>query len=512
VVSISAHPVQPAHEERFLSVGWEVAQLVNEAPFLNSSAFAKAASYLQPGFLRVGGISADFMEYEYLDPGLGGWWPSRDYQFVGSKVREMLMFANQTGLSLLWDLNELFGRNCSTGPYNITCIGDWNTSNTQLLLNWMSESPDWVATGNLIGLELGNEVTRSHHLEMPQQIADYGQFRDMVSKAWAKAPPGSQLPISGPSTDICDSTSEAFMIGTKPYLDAFNYHSYPGGGCANAANYYSMMLSPQWLRQRVWWNDHHANASVCASQWRSTGLAANGVHLQMTETNSCYDMAGPPMTGIANTFWYVSSLGQLAQAGLRMHSRWNMVSDHFGFLALPQSPGQPWQAASDFWFAIAYKRAVGGGAVFNATAAVGGMGDDSPVLAYAHCSGGLGPLGAGRQGGPAYPAGSITLMMVNVANTSSAAVAVTQGGRAISQSPRLEWIFTGVPLPNQPAYATNRTSLNAAPSPLQLNVDGSIPDMSPRRVEAGGPDIELPPLSAAIVVLEAAGFDACSTS
>ena len=88
VVSISAHPVQPAHEERFLSVGWEVAQLVNEAPFLNSSAFAKAASYLQPGFLRVGGISADFMEYEYLDPGLGGWWPSRDYQFVGSKVRE----------------------------------------------------------------------------------------------------------------------------------------------------------------------------------------------------------------------------------------------------------------------------------------------------------------------------------------------------------------------------------------------------------------------------------------
>lgn len=507
-VEIAATPVQQSHSERFLSAGWEVAQLVDESPFLNSSVFIKAASYLQPGFLRVGGISADWMEYEYLDPWLGGWWPDTEYQFVGSKIREMLLFTNKTGLSLLWDLNELFGRNCHTGPNNITCNGDWNTSNIELLLGWMAASPNWMHEGNVVGIELGNEITRSHHLEMDQQITDYVQLRDMVTRAWSKVSPGSApLPISGPSTDICDNTSEAFMLGTQPFLEAFNYHSYPAGGCANPANYYSMVLSPRWLRERVWLNDHHANASVCASQWHSTGLAAKGVHLQMTETNSCYDMDGPNMNGIANTFWYVSSLGQLALAGLRMHSRWNMVSDHFGFLAEPQGEGKPWQAAADYWFAIAYKRAIGTGAVFNATSEVGAMGLDSPVLVYAHCAGGSGPQGVAW--GASYPQGALALMIVNVANSSASTVSVSLGGSALADTPRLEWVFTAAPLPGQLPFESNRTVLNGASSPLQLGPDGSIPDMTPRSVAAGGGAITLPPLSASIVVLEAAGVSAC---
>jgi hypothetical protein len=32
----------------------------------------------------------------------------------------------------------------------------------------------------------------------------------------------------GPSTDICDNTSSAYMTSTQVELAAFTYHSYPG--------------------------------------------------------------------------------------------------------------------------------------------------------------------------------------------------------------------------------------------------------------------------------------------
>jgi len=205
------------------------------------------------------------------------------------------------------------------------------------------------------------------------------------------------------------------MAGTRPFLQAFNYHSYPARHCENHTLYYERMFSASWLRQSVWLQDLHANASECWRQWEAQGLRQAGVALQLTETNSCYDMAGPDMVGFANAFFYVASIGQTAAAGLRMHSRWNLYGQHFGFLQPPvltTSPhtapqlsaghaqgvqpvtagaaeaSGPFPAAVDFWISVLFKRTAGC-RVLQAGATVPGEQPESvPVLAYAYCAGG----------------------------------------------------------------------------------------------------------------------------
>lgn len=269
---------------------------------------------------------------------LQSYWPYKDRIFSSSDMDVLLNFTESSGFDLVFDVNELYGRKCG-GPQNWTCSGSWDSSNTKYLLEWFRDHPKRTLSGRLQGVEMGNELTRSLHINMSTNIRDYRELSKVFDSVWGSATTSdaSRPELQGPSTDMCDETSAAFMEGTRPFLQAFNYHSYPARACKNHSQYYEEMFSPTWLRQSVWLNDLHANASECWRQWQSTGLQQAGVALQLTETNSCYDMDGPDMVGFANAFFYVASLGQTSAAGLRMHSRWNLYSQHFGYLQPLQS-------------------------------------------------------------------------------------------------------------------------------------------------------------------------------
>lgn len=88
----------------------------------------------------------------------------------------MLSFLNASNLRLLWDLNELTGRNCTNpqpgnnGGSGTWCLGDWDTKNTQDFLQWVHDQDLYGHDSTLIGISAGNELRG--HLDPAANTAD----------------------------------------------------------------------------------------------------------------------------------------------------------------------------------------------------------------------------------------------------------------------------------------------------------------------------------------------------
>jgi hypothetical protein len=119
--------------------------------------------------------------------------------------------------------------------------------------------------GPIHGFELGNEMTKTSHIDMETNIDDYITLFDIVDKVWSE---GNAPGVYGPSTDICNVDVVKFMEATKGKLSGFTYHSYPGN---NGSTLYRDLLNINWLRNNILLDDTHANSTVCISAWNHIG-------------------------------------------------------------------------------------------------------------------------------------------------------------------------------------------------------------------------------------------------
>jgi len=117
-------------DPRFVSVGLEMYSFLSTETVLSNTTFQKAASALAPAFLRIGGITGDWTNYTFpygkarksqsrrtRARQYGNYWPYSDREFRDSDLDTLLNFTESTGLDLLFDVNELYGRTCA-GPDN----------------------------------------------------------------------------------------------------------------------------------------------------------------------------------------------------------------------------------------------------------------------------------------------------------------------------------------------------------------------------------------------------------
>ena len=130
---------------------------------------------------------------------------------------------------------------------------------------------------------------------------------------------------------------------------------------------------------------------------------------------------------------------------------------------------------------------------------------------------------------PQYSPGDMLILAINLDNTTSATVELTDStnGGLISASPRDEYRFTGPLPPPLPGSDTNcffspgyGPKLPYMPSPICLNgellylIDGpagpnsTLPSLQPNRVADGSP-IVMPPLSVAMFILTESNASAC---
>jgi len=140
--------------------------------------FVKAFSYLRGQTIRWGGITADALAYTVdaaVSPGcpyathkaFTSTWPCK---FSTGRFKKMLMFFKDAGVELMFDLNELTGRNCSQKglkPWQPDeWCGDkplvWDTKPLRAFLEAIRD--EGLVSEGIMGFELGNELFRPPHL------------------------------------------------------------------------------------------------------------------------------------------------------------------------------------------------------------------------------------------------------------------------------------------------------------------------------------------------------------
>jgi len=68
---------------------------------------------------------ADYVSAMTTSPRLGGFWPTEPQNLTYADFDTLLGFFSATGMKLLFDLNELYGRNCNTTQPGCPSCPDW---------------------------------------------------------------------------------------------------------------------------------------------------------------------------------------------------------------------------------------------------------------------------------------------------------------------------------------------------------------------------------------------------
>ena len=499
--TISLHPLRA----NFASLGWEPIWALALLPNLSDPRLIRAASALSPATLRLGGISAQWMQYT----GAGGplpppqapfgegcveqGWPPQQENFTLSQLRNITLFAAAANLTLMLDLNELYGRTCNSSSGRWTgcfCTGSLDTSNARALLEALRD--EGLAGGAATGaplrfFELGNEMIS--HIGAATNVADVRAVAAVLQSVFNMTPPAERPQLYAPGTDFCTSADQLQIMENITGVQGvagFSFHAYPAGSGQGGNALAKLLLDPTWLRRGLMGPGTHAGD--CLGAWDAQGgPRARGLDLWVSETSSSFNiLPAPAQNSFLHGMFTLAALGQFAATGVGVVATW-AFSEPTTFAKLaPSADGARWEAAPDYFLLVAHKRAVG-----DAVLAVDDGGSGSPLV--------FGACGVAGNG-------SVAVLAVNPANVSvPLTFAASSNGTRIPSTPRLEYVFTTV----GDILSSNASRLNGGP-PLQLMNDGGLPDdLAPAFVPAGGADAQLPPFSQAIFVLLDAGAAAC---
>jgi len=358
---------------------------------------------LQPAHLRVGGTQQDFDVYAGFGAGSASCSqlppPMTDYrcqtvspeQFVG-----LLNFTARNGLTLVYGLNDLFGRPTKQSPEPQMCTSDGcpprNQSNIEALLRWTAAQPH---AGAVYALELGNELNKclNGQAGAEAQAADLHALRSVVDAAWAKVP-GQAPHVIGPDShsDVefhGEETLDWFATFAKaaPVAAALTFHEYSlgNGRELDPAELDEVFLNPAKLDKSGQGADNLQRAL------RSAGYTG-GAPLWAGETAAAN---GGGRSGITDTFidsfWYLDQLGSLAARNVSVFLRQSLLaSEGYPMIELVEQEGtrSGWYVTPfplpDYFVAVLHKRLMGS-RVLNATSNV------PSLRLYAHCgnSGGV---------------------------------------------------------------------------------------------------------------------------
>ena len=479
----------------FLSHGWEMGQMYNYLGDMAEPVFILAASKLSPTIVRVGGISADFYQYigfsSSTSKAVGaplssgsGWWPDSDFNLTIENVRTLTGFLAAANLSILFTLNEMYGRNCSepvpdcpTCP-NEWCDGPWNMSNVEAFLHGVHDDAS-IFSGVPLMFEVGNEL-RGHEFAQ-NTTADVKALASLIQTIWADVPASKRPPLWAPSTDACSDPEQIAIMNNltgAPGVTGFSFHSYPGGG----NNVSSKILNETWLRYGVLAG---SDANDCIDAWKVPGGPRdNGLGLWVTETSSSWSTTLPPpaQNSFIEGFFSLANWGAFANAGVGTTMRWSFAEQ--SPFALFSKNGTRWEVAADYWLYVCMRRALGVGT----SAVLPVTGDElTGALVHAYCS--------------SNQNGTVIITAVNVHSYS------ISFNLNVPTLPRAEWIFTA-----SAGLASFAPVLNGdTASPLQTTDEGDLPsNFISRQIDIGGDAvILLPPLSQSIIELIGADASAC---
>jgi len=359
------------------SHGWEAWQALDALETMSDPRAQAIASALAPGVVRVGGITADWLFYTELGgdgraapvppppaPTLGGFWPTQPRNVTLASLRELIRWHDGAGLSLLFDLSELTGRNCQLSKPGCPSCTDWcgsppaypswNTSNVRALLTALRAGGDVGSGSALFAFELGNEL--AWHVAPEENVADVRALAGIIKDVWSGAPAEDVPAFFAPSTDHCyddDLATYAIMANVSGYVTGFTYHAYPAGDGSQLLN---QLTNATWLREGIL---SGSNSAGCINAWASQ-TRATGMQLWVTEASSSWSWPGstdppwpadtPGQNTVFHNFFTLSELGQYARTGVGIVGRWALaLGGGFGTIAYENSR---FDVAADYWLLL----------------------------------------------------------------------------------------------------------------------------------------------------------------
>ena len=229
----------------FLAHGWEPWTATQAFPLFDDPALVRALSHLRGQTIRFGGISADWLEYvvdsAVSPPCTWGRKEGRPFTaggqcpFSTGALDRLLDLMDAAGIGLLFDLNELIGRNCTqpipSNPAKSEWCGDppapWDIAPVISLLEHVHARNESGLPAPL-GYEMGNELFAPRHMTEAAAVKDIDTLAGLLKDVYRGQPPPR---FFATGTNDCNRNSNrdtiAALVRTK--MDTgFSFHSYPG--------------------------------------------------------------------------------------------------------------------------------------------------------------------------------------------------------------------------------------------------------------------------------------------
>jgi len=468
---------------------------------MNNSALRILASALSPAHLRVGGTQADydvfavsgFENFDCSNPPH----PMTSYRcktVTASEVDALIDFVTATNLTLVYGLNDLFGRPTKTKPEHPLCSSTScparNQSNIEALFRYLrGKHPN----APIYAFELGNELNSCLNgtVGAQTQAMDFGALQKLIQSYWQS--PSSPPFLVGPDTHSAAEYQSKGLEWFKTFIQtaqtqgfnspkAFTFHMYSlgDGPKLDPANLDASFLNPNALNKagqgadalRQLQGDLQTQGAPFTLWAGETAAANNGGQSGVTDT-------------FIDGFWYLDQLGSLAQRNVSVFQRQVFLSTKgYPLVEYSLSSTEPdgnltLQPLPDYWLALLFSKLMGQ-RVLMAKSSLG------TVRVYAHCA---------KSGG-----GKVSLAFLNLARTPT-----TMKLNGLGEDWKLWILQAGKMLPgavNQ--LQSKQVLLNGQ----LLSFDGKrIPDLPAKE---GSGDLELPGLSYGLVILPNAQMTECA--
>ena len=472
---------------------------------LQDATLEALAAALAPAHLRVGGTQQDYSVYAGFDSGSGNAScaalpaPMTDYrcrEFTVADWTALLGWVERNGLTLIFGLNDMFGRPTKRKPEKPLCTAAHgcparDQSNLGALLAWTAAH---ASSARIFGWELGNELNSCLNDEVgaKAQAADFAALRKLAPAAHKLIGPDTHSSAEFSSTGrawfeafVAQCASQAAANRT---VDAYTFHMYSLG---NGPQLDPEKLGASYLSAAALDKSHEGGAALAAivAKHHGSDAPASRPELWAGETAAANDGG---QSGITDTFidgfWYLDQLGGLAANNVSVFQRQVLYSSG-GYPMVEGAPGAM-APLPDYWIALLHKRLAGTRVLRAATS-------DASVRAYAHCA--APAVGA--------PAGAVTVALLNIGSAAANVSFASAGGDAPEQA-RVEYVLTAgeKAKPSYPnALQSKQALLNG--KLLQLS-GGALPAIDGKAGAAGEPFV-MPPTSYGFVVLPDAKAAAC---
>lgn len=315
----------------------------------------------------------------------------------------------------------------------------------------------------------------------------------MLDQLWSNAT--ARPWIIGPDENPDGVWLHDFLQASDGVVRAVTYHQYSGfGGDTNLS---AEMMTPTYWHNPIHtliWNGTNAEPPIkphsAPSIQQAFGAYQNNVtlaELWVGETAAAWDSGKLGTTNaFVDSFWFISQLGSLAQAGVATQCRQTLVGGAYELL-----DKHTFQPNPDYYVALLWHRLMGR-RVLGITQPT----EAALVRVYAHCY--------GNDDNEQY-AGSISVVAMN-ADASRETQIDLKGVRSLV--PRQEYRLTAGESDKVGSLHSQTVNLNG--QPLIMTEDGILPSVTPVAVTNASTPLRVQPLEVVFMVLLGANAATCS--